>query len=602
MKKTRLLPLLVLSSFMLAGCASSKGSELDSENNYDSDVINEISDDGVSNDYDEGYEKDGDIELPDIYDALPEGNAITEGGKYYLSGVQPAVNITAGKSDVVYLFFDGVSISSSEGIALSNGKAELYIILLNGSSNSISNDFLDTNALHSKGKTHIQGSGSLSITSAQKTALKTSKDLFISDISLTVNGAAHGIAAQTLTCDGATINATAVKDGIQTECDSATQSFVSTEGFVKMINTKYTSSTTGDGIQADTFIYISGGEYSIKTEGSFVPYSSANKAEYGLEDDDFKYVKSGNSYKRVAKDEIHSLSSSYYALANSVKGLKAGIIEYDSDDDDVDDGSVTTGDYDIYIAHGAKLSIDSTDDCVHTNYGDVNLAAANLTLDTFDDGVHADYTLNVNNASIQVNSSYEGLEGANVVVDGKDTTIVANSSDDGINAASDLVDENNITIKDGYLRVYASGDGLDANSSLTFEGGTTIVEGPGAGNGSLDAEQINFNGGIVFACSQSGMTESMSASQYTFAYQGSSMSAGKQITIQDPDGENLFQYTLKQSCNQIIFSHPDMENGKKYTIYADSSSIVTITLSGTLTKQGVSGGGGGPGGGGHGGW
>ena len=38
-----------------------------------------------------------------------------------------------------------------------------------------------------------------------------------------------------------------------------------------------------------------------------------------------------------------------------------------------------------------------------------------------------------------------------------------------------------------------------------------------SGNGSLDADKIYFEGGIVFACSTSGMTEQMTASQNTFA-------------------------------------------------------------------------------------
>ncbi|MCR5332634.1 MAG: carbohydrate-binding domain-containing protein, partial [Bacilli bacterium] len=310
---------------------------------------------------------------------------------------------------------------------------------------------------------------------------------------------------------------------------------------------------------------------------------------------DFKYKASGSTYVRVATDEIRTLNSSYYALANSVKGIKAGAIEYDSDEDDIDDVTVTEGEYDIYIAHLAKVTINSTDDCIHTNYGTVTLDSSNLTLDTFDDGAHADYALTVNNASIIINSSYEGLEGANVTINGENTNIVSTSNDDGINAASDLVTSSSITINDGYVRVLASGDGIDANGELHLKGGTVIVEGPGSGNGSLDADKIYFEGGIVFACSTSGMTESMSATQNTFAYQGSTMSSGSLIAIVDSNDSVLFSYTLKQSCNQLIFSHESLTIGSSYKLKSGSSTISTISMSSSLTKVGISGGGGGGG-------
>lgn len=601
MKKKINIPLLVLSALVLAGCGAN--SELDSEeNNHDVDPVSEISDDGSSTDYDSDYTKDSDVDVPSEYDSFTD-NTISLAGNYYLKGEYSKITISAAKNSVIYIYLDGININSSDGVAFgSDNKITLYLVLLNNSTNTIINDYTDSNAFHIKGDVHIQGSGTLNVTSKQKNAIKVSKNLYINDVSVVATGANHGIAAMSATIDGATINVTASKDGIQTEADSTT--YTDDEGYVKLINTSYTANVNGDGIQADTFVYISGGTTNITSTCDFVSYSSDNLTTYELETSDFKFIKSGSSYKRIASDEIRTLNSSYYALVNSAKGIKAGAIEYDSDDDGVEDATAT-GDYRIGVAHGAIVTISSPDDCIHTNYGNVDLLRANLYLTTLDDGVHADYTLNVNNAAIQVNSSYEGLEGGKVIVDGSETNIVANSDDDGINAASDLTSDNTITINDGYLRVYASGDGLDANTSLTFNGGTTIVEGPGSGNGSLDSEVVYFNGGIVFACSTSGMTERMSATQYTFAYQnqGSSLSANTlvAITLNNDIESPLFSYTLKQSCNQIIFSHPSLQNGKTYNIYNGSSSWASITLSGTLTTNTSSQGGGGQGGGGQGG-
>ena len=614
MKKRNLL-LTLASSLLLVGCSNagttsstlnptSSSSEdevtINSDKNYDSDQTSAIvTDEGTSNDFDSSEIQEETVETPSEYDTF-ENNEIAGEGKYYLKGEYPSINITAAKNSEIYVFLDGVSINSSEGIAFGSSKAiTLHLVLLNGSKNTIINDYVDTNAFHVKGNVYISGEGTLDITSKQKNGLKVSKDLFVYEgVTLNVKGYNHAIAARSVTADGANINVISeTKDGLQLECDEDVTEYTAEQGYAYLNDINFTADTYGDGIQAETYVYIAGGTYDITTHGEFVAYSSSALTEYDLTTDDFKYVKSGNSYKRVAKDEIRSLSSSYYALKNSVKGVKAGAIEYDSDGDGEDDSEVTTGDYRIYVAHLANITIDSTDDCFHCNYGQVDVDSANLNLTTFDDGIHADYDLNVNNASIQINNSYEGLEGANVTVKGENTNIVSVSQDDGINAASDYVSNTSIKIEDGYLRVYASGDGLDANTALYLNGGTIIVEGPGSGNGSLDADQIYFNGGVVLSCSTSGMTERMSAKQYTFLYQGSTIAAGTKVSVIDSDNNALFSYTLKQSCNQIIFSHPDMKAGATYRILSGSTSLASITMTSTFVTVGNAGGGGGGGGG-----
>ena len=598
---------LLMASLLLGACSlsnSSGGSQviINDDSNYDEDKTVVVVDDGEENEYDiDKDEVDTNVTAPETFDQL-ENNVIESAGNYQLSGDYTSVSITASKNSEVYVFLDGVNINSTTGVAFgSSNKITLHLVLLNNSTNTIVNDFLDTNAFHVKGDVYISGNGTLNIESKQKNGLKVSKDLYVSEnVVLNVTGQNHAITARSITTNGAEINVVSNgKDGLQLECDSDVTSYTSDQGFAYLENTKFTADTKGDGIQADTFVYISGGEYDITTHGEFVSYSTANMQTYGLETDDFKFVKSGNTYKRVAKDSIRSLSSNYDALANSVKGIKAGAIEYDTDNDDVDDVTITTGDYDIYIAHAAKITVNSYDDCIHTNYGDVTIDSAALVLDTYDDGVHADYDLSVKNASITINSSYEGLEGATVTIDGDNTALVLYASDDGINAASDLSNNCNIYIKGGYLRVYASGDGLDANTGLYLQGGTVIVEGPGSGNGSLDAENVYFQGGIVFACSTSGMTERMNATQNTFLWQGTTLSANSKVSVVDENNNAIFSYTLKQSCNQIIFSSPDLQLNKTYTLASGTTSLASIKLTSSLTKVGNTQGGGGPGGGPH---
>lgn len=587
--------LLVFSTALLASCslkeAISNVFNPSSSNNFDVDPVSEIKTDTSSTDYDKELEEEQ-IEAPETFTG-ENTTSITANGEYSFEGEVGAVNIK--KNLTAYLFFNGVTINSDTGIAIEAGKdSKVYIVLQNGTVNTVTNNFEDENAIHVKGELHISGNGTLNVESSQKNGIKAGGDINISgeNVTLNVTGANHAITGRSITVNKSTINVVAkAKDGFQLECDDVTE-FTKEQGFAYFVDAKVTADTYGDGIQAASYVYISGGEMNIITHGAFVSYSQANMTAYDLETDDFKFIQSGSSYKRVAKDEIHSLSSKYFAFTQSVKGIKAGAIE------DTNGNDITSGDYEISIAHLAKINIDSSDDCIHTNYGKVSLGSCNLELKTMDDGVHADYNLTIDNSAIHISSSYEGLEGANVTISGDDTNIVSYSSDDGINAASDLVSSTNITINAGYLRIYANGDGIDANTALYFKGGTTIVEGPGSGNGSLDSDKIYFQGGKVFACSTSGMTEQMSATQPTFVYQGTTMATNKIISITDSSNNTLFSYTLKQSCNQLIFSHPDLQVNSSYNIMADSTKITTISMTSSLTKVGVSGGGqgGGPGG------
>ena len=75
------------------------------------------------------------------------------------------------------------------------------------------------------------------------------------------------------------------------------------------------------------------------------------------------------------------------------------------------------------------------------------------------------------------------------------------------------------------------------------------------------------------------------------------MSSNSKISIVDSDNNAIFSYTLKQSCNQLIFSHKDLKLNSTYTIANGTTAVSTITLTSSLTKVGTSGGG--PGGGGR---
>jgi len=151
------------------------------------------------------------------------------------------------------------------------------------------------------------------------------------------------------------------------------------------------------------------------------------------------------------------------------------------------------------IIDGGNIIISSYDDCFHTNLetlenggsslGNITINGGVFTLNTKDDGIHADNKVVINDGTINIKSSYEGVEGKQIELNGGCTSII--SSDDGMNATT--TSGTGITINNGYLYAYAGGDGLDSNSRTSYQGliingGNIVVIQTSSMNSCLDTE------------------------------------------------------------------------------------------------------------------
>ena len=490
---------------------------------------------------------------------------ITSAGSYILTGAYAGITVSVGNGETVHLFLNDATISGGTGIAISNTnkKSTLIITACENTENEVASKGDDVNAIHVKGTLKINGTGTIKV-SAKKNGIKVSKGLSIAD---------------------STINLTAGNHALNAECDDETQEFTLDEGYVSLKSSKVFASVSGDGIQADTFVYITGGSVDIETSATFVSYSAESMATYDLSEDDFRYIKSGDTYKKVA-DDVAS-KGARYAMIQSAKGIKCGEIKYEIDGTEY---AVTENTNYFIIVDGARVKIDSSDDAIHTNSGNVLIKGGTLDLTTLDDGIHADELVKIDGGEITVNGSYEGIEGAYVEIGGG--TIYITASDDGINAASDDESVNeHIIISGGTITVDASGDGLDSNGTIYVTGGTLIVYGPttGADTG-LDADGgILIDDGNVFVATTKEMIEipASNSKSNVLVYGVNTVQAGSEIILTNADGGEMVRITLKKQAQAIILSTPELATNGTYSLYADENLLASFSVTETITAIGV---------------
>lgn len=511
---------------------------------------------------------------------------ITSAGSYILTGAYAGITVSVGNGETAHLFMNDATISGGAGIAISNTnkKSTLIITACENTENEVASKGDDANAIHVKGTLKINGTGTINV-SAKKNGIKVSKGLSIADSTINLTAGNHALSARFIEAANAKINVlSAGKDALNAECDDETQEFTLDEGYVSLKNSKIIASVSGDGIQADTFVYITGGSVDIKTAATFVSYSAESMATYDLSEDDFRYIKSGDTYKKI--DDV-ATKGARYAMIQSAKGIKCGEIKYEIDGTEY---AVTKNSNYFIVIDGARVKINSSDDAIHTNSGNVLIKGGTLDLTTLDDGIHADELVKIDGGEITVNGSYEGIEGAYVEIGGG--TIYITASDDGINAASNEESVNeHIIISGGTITVDASGDGLDSNGTIYVSGGTLIVYGPttGADTG-LDADGgILIDGGNVFVASSKEMLEipASNSKSNVLVYGVNTVPAGSEIILTNADGGEMVRITLKKQAQAIILSTPELATNGTYSLYADENLLASFSVTETITAIGV---------------
>ena len=505
---------------------------------------------------------------------------ITAEGTYIFSGTLSEGQIVVDADNAkVQIVFDNVYITCASSAAVYVKSAEkVFVTLAEGSQNTLRNTdeyvAIDDNnidaVIFAKSDLTLNGTGSLTIISAEGHGIVSKDDLKITGGTYDITAAGHALSGKDSVriADG-TFILTAEKDGIHAENADDEE-----KGYIYIADGDFTITSDGDGMDASNIVQIEDGTLDITAGGG-----AANSLKTHESD-----MPGGGMSQNIERPDGESMpqDTTTDESGTSTKGIKAG-------------GG-------MYL-NGGTYQIDSADDSIHSN-ANITIADGTYTLATGDDGVHADDALTVNGGTITVTESYEGLEGLTVTIN--DGTIDITARDDGINTAGgtdqsgfgtfgdhfkgmDSADDETeettdnemwMELNGGYIHILAGGDGVDSNGDLTINGGEIYIDGPSDnGNSAIDygdRSSAYVNGGTLVAIGSSGMAEGMSDSskqEVLMVKLGEQMEAGD-VELTDNEGNVIVSYTALKSYDCVIISTAEVESGATYT----------LTTSGTTTE------------------
>lgn len=558
MKKLYIIISVVLTALLLCSCGKTQESggvtSVPSGETVKTDISTEQMDFEFTNN-DLSFDLDESTAV--ITDESEDIIKITAEGTYVVTGKHKQIVVSAPDTAKVKLVLKNAEIANSSGPAIYITAADkVFITALEGTENSVTDggeysaEYTDANvdaAIFSRSDLTLNGKGTLNVTGNLKCGIASKDDLVICGLTLNVTSTGRAIEGKDcVKCSDAAVTVNAGGDGIK-----STNTEDENRGYVYIESGSFNITAANDGIEAETALKITIGDFIIKTGGGS---ENAPTHSQGFE---------MRGFKQSAPTETAEETE-------SSKGLKCSL---------------------LITIEGGNFEIDSADDAIHSN-SDAEINGGIINISSGDDGIHADDALLINGGNIKISKSYEGLEGTAITVSGG--TVDVTASDDGINAAGgndsssvggrpgeNTFNSNSaarINITGGYILVDAAGDGVDSNGSVIMSGGVLLVSGPtDSGNGAFDYDSSAvITGGTAILCGSSGMSQgfSQSSSQASFMYTLESIGkAGESLAVTDSSGRVIASFMPSKQYSNIVVSSAGLTVGGSYT----------VTLGGTVS-------------------
>ncbi|MBS7527648.1 carbohydrate-binding domain-containing protein [Fusibacter paucivorans] len=304
--------------------------------------------------------------------ALTDGNDVNifEEGVYVLSGDVENVTVTVQADDEakVQLVLDGVSITNENTAPINIESADKVFIALVSDENtlSVTGEYVnttDTNidaVIFSKSDLVLNGTGSVTISSATANGITSKDDLKITGGTYTIAAALDAVEANDSIriYDGIFIIDTG-KDAFHSENDDDLNL-----GYMYIKNGNFTISAADDGMQANSIMQIDGGDIDIITSTEGIEAT-------------FVRINGGNIDIYATDDGINASDNSDYTVAIEVNGGNINVEVGPGDTDGFDaNGTITINGGTIAVTANSAFDADVS---ATLNGGDVTVNGETVT-------------------------------------------------------------------------------------------------------------------------------------------------------------------------------------------------------------------------------
>ena len=477
---------------------------------------------------------------------------ITAEGTYVLSGslADGRIVVDADENAKVQVVLAGASVTSSGASAIYvKGADKVFVTSDAGTANALSatgaaqteDDHNLDGTLFSTSDLTLNGTGSLSVTSAQGSAVVGKDDVVLAQTSATLTGAAHGVQANdSIRVASGSWKVTATTDGLHAANDSD-----ATKGYIYVADGTIEVEAGSDGMDAGYILQVDGGRVSVAA------------GDDGLHSESDLVIAGGD-----------------IAVTRSNEGLEGARVTISGGTQNVvatDDGVNASGDSDANASTAGGAAAGGAG-------GSAGGAAAGGG-GTPPSGGAASGTSGASPTS--------GTEGGTAPTDAPTPPSgdMGGGMRGGMGGGMGSDSSASLTITGGTLTVDAGGDGLDSNGTIDVSGGTVLVSEPtNSGNAPIDVgdgSKATISGGTVIALGASGMVEGFdSSSSQGSMLVSASGSAGDEVKVLGSDGTVLASFTATKSFSCVIASAPGMVSGGTYTLSV-AGQEQQVTLDGT---------------------
>ena len=493
---------------------------------------------------------------------------ITKAGKYSFNGnFNGSIVVESCGDGNVQLFLNGVTITPSSTSSLpailfkkTTGKRIITIkenttnILKDGAKN-YGEDYDEAVICSRRSSLAINGNGKLILegVAINSSGIKVKQELRIFNSNIEINAKNNGIKADDLVyIKDANIKINADNDGIKTSKDPLSNSEANTfasdskYGYLYIENTSLDITSGDDGLSANNTLYINNGDTNlIKIKTNNGTPSTINEISSATVNGKAIRVEGINLV------DLGTLQETYFPATHDKN-------------------------YSLVIA-GGRFDINSNDDALHSK-GNIFIHGGEFSITSGDDALHADNVFQLDEAEININKCFEGVEACAIEVYGGKLNVT--SIDDGITANNSLITDYDFHffMENGDVTINSKDDGLSSNGWIQISGGNLLIHGSET-KSALDSEKgILINGGNIIALGVGGLVEvpAINSTQcYVCITTPTPQTSNNNITVTDSEGSELVNIKNLNKYQSALISLESLEEGKTYSFTIGNQNYKT---------------------------